>query len=149
GSLWFTAFLVLLLGVGRSSFLLVFHVLVPRVYRPLPKIFLDIIQSGVFLAALVFTLAIAGVDPLSLLTGSAVLPAIIGLSIKDTLGNLFAGLALEMQTPFEIGDWVQFGDTAGPVGRVVEINWRATKVLTTEQVEITIPNAVLGQGTLR
>ncbi len=144
--LGFLAFLLLLLGLGRSTFLLAFRALLPRLHRPLPKIFLDIIQALVYLAALVGALSFAGVEPLSLLTGSALLTAIIGLSLRDTLGNLFAGLAIQMQNPFEVGDWIQFEHSPNRIGQVVEINWRVTTLRTQDEVEVVVPNSVLGQG---
>ena len=39
---------------------------------------------------------------------AALLTAVVGLSLRDTLGNLFAGLAIQAQRPFQIGDWIQF-----------------------------------------
>jgi small-conductance mechanosensitive channel/CRP-like cAMP-binding protein len=140
------ALFLMMLGIGRSGFLLIFRVLFPRLHRPLPKIFLDIIQGVVYLAAVVVTLSLAGVEPLSLLTGSALVTAIIGLSLRDTLGNLFAGLAIQMQNPFEVGDWIQFDKDPTHIGQVAEINWRVTTVVTHDEVEVVVPNSVLGQG---
>jgi CRP-like cAMP-binding protein len=68
------------------------------------------------------------------------------LSLRDTLGNLFAGLALEAQRPFDVGDWIAWDTIPAHIGQVVEINWRATKVVTLDAVEITIPHGTLGQG---
>ena len=141
--LTFLGLLLLLLAIGRSGFLVVFRIFLERWYRPLPRIFLDIIQTFIYLTALLITLGMAGVQPLSLLTGSALLTAIIGLSLRDTLGNLFAGLALQMEEPFEVGDWIQFDDKPNHIGQIVEINWRATKVITQDEVEIIVPNATL------
>jgi small-conductance mechanosensitive channel/CRP-like cAMP-binding protein len=141
-----TAFFVVLLGVGRSLFALLFYGLLHFLHRDLPKIVLDFLQALFYLAALVATLAEAGVEPLSLLTGSAVLTVVLGLALKDTLGNLFAGAALQAERPFEVGDWIQFDDDPAHIGRVVEFNWRATKVVTLDEVEVTVPNGTLGQG---
>src|SRR6478672_10767802 len=62
------------------------------------------------------SLRAAGIEPSSILTTSALLTAVIGLSLQETLGNLFAGLALQMQQPFEIGDWIQFDNEPKNVG---------------------------------
>ena len=137
---------LLLSCIGQAVFVLLTQSLLGRLFGSPSKIFLDIIQALVYVAALLVTLRAAGVDPTSLLTGSAVLTAVIGLSLRDTLGNLFAGLAIQAQRPFEVGDWIQFDQDRGHIGQVVEINWRATKVLTNDAVEIIIPNATLGQG---
>ncbi len=139
------ALFVLLLGLGRSAFLLATRWLTRRGGVP-PKIFLDIVQGLIFGAALLLVLHVAGVDPGSLVTGSAVLTIILGLSLRDTLGNLFAGLAIQAQRPFEVGDWIQFDQHAHHIGQVIEINWRATTVVTLDAVEIIVPNAKLGDG---
>jgi small-conductance mechanosensitive channel len=140
------AFFVVLLGVGRSLFALLFYGLLHFLHRDLPRIVLDFLQAFVYLGALVVTLAEAGVEPLSLLTGSAVLTVVLGLALKDTLGNLFAGAALQAERPFAVGDWIQFDADPAHIGRVVEANWRATKVVTLDEVEVTVPNGTLGQG---
>jgi CRP-like cAMP-binding protein len=59
---------------------------------------------------------------------------------------MFSGLALQAERPFEVGDWIQFNDRTEQTGQVVEINWRATKLLTLEQVTMTVPNAVLAKS---
>ncbi|HUG68047.1 MAG TPA: mechanosensitive ion channel family protein [Pirellulaceae bacterium] len=146
----FFAILFLFLSLGRSSFLLAFHsILTRRFGTGIPKIVLDVIQALIFTAAFLFTLNAAGVTLTSLVTGSALVTAAIGLSMRDTLGNLFAGLAIQMQQPFEIGDWIQFDQHLFHIGEVLEINWRATKVLTLDQVEVIVPNSELAQAPIR
>jgi small-conductance mechanosensitive channel/CRP-like cAMP-binding protein len=140
------ALIVLLLAVARAGFVLIFLGLLHFLHRDLPKIALDIIQTLLFLLAGVLTLVAAGVEPLSLLTGSAVLTAVLGLALRDTLGNLFAGIALHAQQPFELGDWIQFDDNPSHIGKVVEINWRATTVVTLDDVSVIVPNGTLGAG---
>ena len=140
----------LLLSLGRSLFILVVDVLLGiRLSRPLPRIIRDIIQGLVYASVGAIVLRQMGVEPGSLLTTSALLTAVIGLSLQETLGNLFAGLAIQAQRPFEVGDWIGLDEDARNMGRVIEINWRATTVLTTEQVELVIPNGVLAKTTIR
>ena len=144
------AFLLILLSMGRSGFLIVIHsVLSQRLARPLPKIIRDIIQGTIYIVALLFTLQAAGLEPGSLLTTSALLTAVIGLSLQDTLGNLFAGLAIQAQRPFEVGDWIQYDTEDTNIGMVVEINWRAVRVRTLQRVEITVPNNLLARAPIR
>lgn len=142
------ATLALLLSVGHAAVLLLMDALAARRFdRPPPKIFRDIASGLMYMTAGLLTLRAAGVDAASLLTTSALLTAIIGLSLQDTLGNLFAGLSLQGERPFEVGDWIEFGGE-GSTGRVIEINWRATKVRTVEQVELTIPNGQLARSSI-
>lgn len=147
---YFLELLTLLLSIGRSGFVLAFDVFLGRrLGRPLPAIIRDILQGLVYAAVGIVTLRAVGVDTGSLLTTSALLTAVIGLSLQDTLGNVFAGLAIQVQHPFEVGDWIQFTDGTELVGRVVEINWRATRVLTLDGVEVTIPNGMLAKAPIR
>jgi len=143
------ALFTLLAAFGRAGFLLVMDCLLgPKIVRPLPKIFREILQALVYIAVFLITLRSSGVDPGSLLTTSALLTAIIGLSLQDTLGNLIAGLAIQAETPFEVGDWIHFGEDPNHVGRVLEINWRATKLLTLENVLLVVPNGALAKAPL-
>ncbi|WP_437309896.1 cyclic nucleotide-binding domain-containing protein [Sorangium sp. So ce388] len=140
----------LLTALGRAAFLLVVDLILGvRLGRPLPRIIHDIIQGLVYAGVVLITLRAAGVEPGSLLTTSALLTAVIGLSLQETLGNLFAGLAIQAQRPFEVGDWIQVEPDPRLIGQIIEINWRATKVLTNDQVELTIPNGTLAKSTIR
>jgi len=140
------ALLLLLTSIARSGVLMVLDVLVgPRLGRPLPRILRDILQGLVYVGIVLVALRAAGVEPTSLLTTSALLTAVIGLSLQETLGNMFAGLAIQVQAPFEVGDWIQFDAEPKHIGRVLEVNWRATKVLTLDEVEVVVPNGALAK----
>lgn len=137
--------LFLLLCFGRAGFLLIVALwrrLFPAVFQP---IYLDVVMIGIYVAALLTTLSVAGVKPGELFAGSAIITAIIGLSLKDTLGNLFAGLAIQVHQPFGVDDWIQFNDRRDHIGKVREINWRATTVVTLDAVEVVIPNSKLAE----
>jgi len=137
----------LFLSIGRGAVLLGLDVVLgPRLSRPLPAIFRDIIQGVVYLVLLFIALRSAGVEPGSLLTTSALLTAAIALSLQETLGNLVAGLAIQAQRPFDVDDWIQFDADPKHIGRVLEINWRATKVITLDHVEVVVPNATLAKA---
>ena len=64
-----------------------------------------ILAAVVYVIVLMLTLRAIGVEPGSLLTTSALLTAVIGLSLQDTLGNLFAAISLQIDKPFELDDW--------------------------------------------
>jgi small-conductance mechanosensitive channel/CRP-like cAMP-binding protein len=120
-----------------------------RLSRPIPKIFLDVLRLLTIAAALVAILFEAGVRAENLFTGSAVLTAVLGFALKDTLGNVFAGLAIHAEHPFELGDWIQYDTNPAHIGKVVEINWRATKVITLDEAYVIIPNGQLAQASIR
>lgn len=149
GAISFTALLSLLLALGRILGLLVLEVLFRRkLKRSVPAILRDVGQGVLYLFLLLLALRALGIDPGSILTTGAVVTAVIGLSLQETLGNLVAGLAIQMQRPFDVGDWVAFDDDAKHVGRVVEINWRATKVLTLDDVEVIVPNGLIAKAAI-
>jgi CRP-like cAMP-binding protein len=77
-----------------------------------------------------------------LLTTTAVGAVVIGFALQDTLGNLFAGLAIQIEKPFRVGQWVQFGDREG---QVQEITWRATKLRTKAGQFLIVPNSVVSK----
>lgn len=140
----------LLICIGRTSVLLVIDVILGRrLERQLPKIIRDIIQGVVYFLLLLGLLRQLGLEPGQLLTTSALLTAVIGLSLQDTLGNLIAGLSVQIQQPFSVGDWIQFDSDPKHVGKVVEINWRATTLLTLDEMEVVVPNGTLAKAALR
>jgi small-conductance mechanosensitive channel/CRP-like cAMP-binding protein len=141
---------LLLMCFGRSAFLLVFEWLFHyRLGRPASRIVADIVQVLIYVGVALVLFREMGAELGSILTTSAVLTAIIGLSLQETLGNLFAGLAIQAQRPFEVGDWIQMAGSEEGTGKVTEINWRATRLLTNEGVEVTVPNGLLAKSPIR
>ena len=103
-----------------------------------PKILRDLVDGILFvLALLVILQATLAVDLSAVLASSAVVSLVLGLALQETLGNLFAGLSLQAERPFAEGDWVRIGQHQG---KVVEIGWRATRLLTGAGEGLTIPN---------
>lgn len=139
----------LLASLLQSALLLIVVAAWERVRLPLPQIFLDVLRCLMIAAALVAILYEAGVEPGNLFAGSAVFTAILGFALKDTLGNVFAGLAIHAENPFEVGDWIQYDDNPAHIGKVVEVNWRATKVITLDEAYVIIPNSQLAQASIR
>ncbi|HQY61365.1 MAG TPA: mechanosensitive ion channel family protein [Polyangiaceae bacterium] len=120
--------------------------LTKRVIPPMPKIFEDLLQAFLYALAVLATLRLGGVDMGSLFATSAVLSAVVGFALQDTLGNVFAGLSVQAQKAFNVGDWVEVD---GSLGRVLEIGWRATKLRTLDEVDILVPNGALARHTIR
>ena len=89
----------------------------------------------------------------SLLATSGVLAMIIGLAIQINIANIFSGIALNMERPFRLGDWIMIhGRTPNPehciIGEVVDINWRTTRLKTTDNTMVVIPNAAISEKTV-
>lgn len=97
-----------------------------------PSIVQDALVIGVFL--LVATL----IFPERLLAMSAVGAVVIGFALQDTLGNAFAGLAIQVEKPFRVGHWVSIGAHEGSVS---EITWRATRLRTRRGDIVVVPNS--------
>jgi CRP-like cAMP-binding protein len=77
-----------------------------------------------------------------LLATSAVGAVVVGFALQDTLGNLIAGLAIQLEKPFRVGQWVLVGDREG---QVQEITWRATKLRTKAGQFLIVPNSVIAK----
>lgn len=84
----------------------------------------------------------------ALLATSAVFSLVLGLALQDTLGNLFSGVALQIESPFKIGDWIEVHSEGAEkrLGQVQEITWRATFLMSFADELIMIPNRVIAQS---
>jgi small-conductance mechanosensitive channel/CRP-like cAMP-binding protein len=148
-ALLFAATFFLLASMGRSIVLIALDVVVERrSARTTPRIFRDLSTGVIYLVVGLVALRAIDVEPGSILTTSALLTAVVGLAMQDTLGNLVSGLALQMQRPFDVGDWIEVG-SGEQAGRVTEVTWRATTVMTLDHVEVILPNANLAKAAIR
>ena len=107
-----------------------------RVSERVPTILQDAIVIGLLLLVSTF------VFDEKLLTTSAVSAVVIGFALQDTLGNAFAGLAIQSERPFHVGHWVRVGEFEG---RVAEVTWRATKLRTKSGNFVILPNNLVAK----
>ena len=107
-----------------------------RVSERVPAIVQDVIVIALFAVAATLFL-----DE-KFLTTSAVGAVVVGFALQDTLGNLFAGLAIQVEKPFRVGHWVRVGEFEG---RVQEVTWRATKLLTKQGQFVIVPNSAMSK----
>jgi small-conductance mechanosensitive channel/CRP-like cAMP-binding protein len=112
-----------------------------------PLVLRDIVRLVLAVLALVLIVRafFPGVNLNVLAVSSLVVGYIVGNATQDTLGNLFAGLALNAERPFQIGDWVTAG---GHTGVVVDTTWRATRLRTKTEDYIVIPNSSIGKESI-
>jgi len=122
---------------------LLFGTLETRLRLSIPRIVTDLIVAAVCIGVLALLLSRKGINLSSLLATSAVLTAVVGLSLQDTLGNMVAGITLQLDSSLRVGDWVKVGDISG---RVAEIRWRYTAIETRNWETIIVPNAQLIKG---
>jgi len=73
--------------------------------------------------------------------------AVLGLALQRTLGDLFSGIALGIERPFKLGDWIELGD--GTVGQVIDLNWRATRLRGWDNATHVIPNSKMAGEPLK
>ena len=85
-----------------------------------------------------------GADVSGLLAAGGIAGLAVGFAARDTLANLFAGIFIFADGPYKIGDFITL-DT-GERGMVTEIGIRSTRLLTRDDIEVTIPNAVMGNA---
>jgi len=96
-----------------------------------------------YVTAIVMALDIIGINVMPFIAGAGVAGIAIGFAAKDTLSNLIAGVLLIIDRPFEVGDRIEvWSAPAGSAswGDVVDIGLRATKIRTTDNIVIIIPN---------
>lgn len=82
-------------------------------------------------------------DLTTLFAGSTIIGVVLGLALQDTLGNLFAGLSLQADQPFEIGDVISI--TNRGTGVVESVSWRGIKIRTFQNKLLIISNSSLGK----
>ena len=93
--------------------------------------------------AIIIALDLLGVNVMPFVAGAGVAGVAIGFAAKDTLSNLIAGILLIIDRPFEVGDRIEvWSAPAGTAtwGDVIDIGLRATKIKTTDNIVIIIPN---------
>lgn len=81
-----------------------------------------------------------------LFTGSAILGIVVGLALQDTLGNLFSGVALQADQPFQVGDVISITNRGN--GVVESVSWRGVKIRTFQNKLLIISNSALGKETI-
>jgi small-conductance mechanosensitive channel/CRP-like cAMP-binding protein len=101
------------------------------------NIFSIVVFTALFL--LIFSALFEEVDLGALFTTSAIFGVILGLALQDTLGNFFAGISLQADRPFQVGDVITVG-AEKHTGVVEEITWRAVKIRTFQNHVIEINN---------
>ena len=144
--LQFAAYAALIFLLVRLIDALVFDVVVSRRQVAMPQLLRGIISIVLYIILFGSAFStIFRIDLRSALTGGAVVAAVLALALQDTLGNLFAGIALHMEETYEIGDVVHSGDHMG----VVEgVSWRATRIRGFNNQVVVVPNSVIARERL-
>ncbi|WP_095162538.1 mechanosensitive ion channel family protein [Pseudomonas sp. Irchel 3F5] len=106
----------------------------------------DVLGAVIFLVAIVAAAAYVLQLPVKgLLATSGVMAIVIGLALQSTLSDVFSGIVLNTTRPYQIGDSISIDGTEG---KVIEIDWRATRLLTGNGSMAVIPNSVAAKAKL-
>jgi small-conductance mechanosensitive channel len=114
----------------------------------------DLVVVILYLGTFVFLLhRSVGVNLGTLMSTGAIAAAVVGLSMQETLGNLFAGISMSLAPAFRVDDWVEVtGNLRGGsgqetfVGRVETMTWRTVQIITENGDTTIFPNRVLAQA---
>lgn len=109
--------------------------------RTLP-VFEILIRLLVIGAAVYFTFLAWNIDVTAWLASAGIIGIAVGFAAKDTLANFFAGIFILAEAPYKVGDWIVLDGQLR--GRVTRIGVRSTRILTGDDIEVTVPNSVIG-----
>jgi small-conductance mechanosensitive channel/CRP-like cAMP-binding protein len=109
------------------------------------KFFTDLCVAGIYLFAFVGLITFVLNFPMQgILVTSGAVAVVLGLALQSSLGDVFYGIVLNLGKPYREGDWISLDN--GVEGRVLEMNWRATHMLTTSQDVVIVPNSVVAKS---
>jgi len=116
--------------------------------RPVPRLPRDLTAMVLFsIAVLAIISTVFERDITSMLAASGVAGVIIGLALRTVILDLFMGLAIHIERPFKIGDWLMIHQNRVEthiIAEVIEINWRTTRLRTTRNNMVVVPNSKMG-----
>jgi small-conductance mechanosensitive channel len=109
------------------------------------RLFADLASGLIYVLAFVGIVGTVFKEPVStFLATSGVLAIVLGLALQNTLGDVLAGLAINIERPFGAGDWITLADQTS--GQVMQVNWRATRLKTWSHDMVVIPNSVVSKA---
>lgn len=129
----------------------IWRTLESRLRSPIPRLLKDLTAALVFLTA---AITIFGVvfqqDVGGLWAASGVAGLVIGFALKSLIADVFCGIAINVDQPFRIGDWVQIHprSAAALKGCVMELSWRSTRIRTTDNSLVVVPNSMISSMVL-
>lgn len=141
-----TVILVLgsILVVEACSALLFDYLLAVRRQADVPPILRSLARSLVYIGVGLFLLprVLMWNDIVGLLTSSAIVSIILGLALQETLGNLFAGIAMQIARPYLSGHWIKMGLYEGIVERA---DWRSMTMRTLRGDQVSFPHSLVAK----
>ena len=142
----FLIYVAIAFFIVRALDYLVFDLVSRRRNVNAPVLLREIVSIFLFLILLAWSASfIFDAKVTAFLAGGTVLAAVLGLALQETLGNLFAGIALALEDSFEVGDVIRSGDH---VGIVEAVRWRGTRLRTFNNNIVIVPNSMLARAHL-
>ncbi len=116
---------------------------------PVPRLIKDICTIIVYTIAITGIVGIVfGQDVTAFWATSGVVGVVIGFAVQNMILDVFTGLAINIDRPYRIGDWIKVhgsSPAADLIGKVDEINWRTTRLETVDDSVVILPNSLLGK----
>jgi len=106
----------------------------------IPHFLRQVVALFIYLIALLLVLSVgyhAEAQLKGLLAGSGIAAIVLGFATQDLFGGIIAGIALQINKPYKVGDWLHVADK---YAEVMEINWRSTRFRTNDGIYLDIPN---------
>jgi len=104
----------------------------------------NVIKIALAALAVYFVFLAWDIDVTAWVASAGIVGLALSFAAKDTLSNLFAGVSIIADAPYKTGDFIILD--SGERGVVTQIGLRSTRLLTRDDIEITIPNGVIGNG---
>lgn len=111
--------------------------------RTMP-VFNMLIKGLIVGSAIYFTFIVWNIDLTAWMASAGIIGIAVGFAAKDTLANLFSGIFILADGPYKVGDFIVVDESLR--GQVTNVGMRSTRMLTRDDIEITIPNAVIGNS---
>ena len=109
-------------------------------------LFENVAKVVIFAVGLYLIFVIWKIDMTAWLASAGIVGIAVGFAAKDTLSNLFSGVFILADAPYKVGDFIVMDN--GSRGQVTNIGLRSTRILTRDDVEVTIPNSIMGNSTI-
>lgn len=111
-----------------------------------PKFLPEVVRLGILVLAVFWALEhFYGQTVSGLIIAPGIAALVIGFAMQDSLGNIISGIALQAGKPYAHGDWLMVD---GKFAEVIEVNWRATRLRTNDDIVIEIPHRQMASQTI-
>ena len=126
---------------GQALTLFVWEGVFRRKYQTAPPgLLTGLATAALYVAALYGIMTFVFERPMTgFIVSSGIVAGVLGLAMQNSLADLVAGIAISIERPFSVGDWVELDD--GTLGEVVDVNWRATHFRSWNSSLYIVPNA--------